>query len=297
MADDGPDHQAPVRAVEGLMRVFAPAPRPVEETAPPRRETPAPIIRAPAAKPVQVARLDARPARKAFPAAKTKPRETDLVVPKVHHGKSDIQLARLEAGSKLKPKRQAAVEHAEGRHRVKPQVELAKLTRVLVRFTPHGDKAVTSPRLEKLKYAPRGKAHRRKDHPPKAEASHRADRAKVEKVVARKAKAPIRHETLRRAPPAARPSGLMKVSDRSRCGQSDPGAALVCADPALGAADRQMSRAYREARAAGVSDAQQQRWLSARSAAAREAPWAVHDVYLARIAELRGLAQEAEAGN
>ena len=38
---------------------------------------------------------------------------------------------------------------------------------------------------------------------------------------------------------------------------------------------------------------QQQRWLAARAAAASEAPWAVHDVYLARIAELNGMAREA----
>ena len=51
----------------------------------------------------------------------------------------------------------------------------------------------------------------------------------------------------------------------------------------------------------GAPDAQlrqqQQRWLSARSSAAREAPWAVHDVYLARIAELNGQAREAHGDN
>jgi uncharacterized protein len=87
----------------------------------------------------------------------------------------------------------------------------------------------------------------------------------------------------------------MKVS--SHCASRDPGEAIVCADPNLGAADRQMSRAYQVARAAGVPDSelrqQQQRWLAARSSAAREAPWAVRDVYLARIAELNGQAREA----
>jgi uncharacterized protein len=88
----------------------------------------------------------------------------------------------------------------------------------------------------------------------------------------------------------------MKVST-PRCASRDPGEALVCADPSLGAADRQLARAYQGARAAGVPDAQlqrqQQRWLAARAAAAREAPWAVRDVYLARIAELNGLAHDA----
>ena len=90
----------------------------------------------------------------------------------------------------------------------------------------------------------------------------------------------------------------MKVS-APRCASRDPGEAIVCADPSLGAADRQMSRAYQVARAAGVPDwqlrQQQQRWLATRSSAAREAPWAVRDVYLARIAELNGQAREAHA--
>jgi uncharacterized protein len=92
----------------------------------------------------------------------------------------------------------------------------------------------------------------------------------------------------------------MKVSTTPHCARSDPGEALVCADPSLGAADRQLSRAYQFARAAGVPDAQlrsqQQRWLAARSAAAREAPWAVRDVYMARIAELNDQAKDARDG-
>ena len=93
-------------------------------------------------------------------------------------------------------------------------------------------------------------------------------------------------------------NGLVKVNATSgRCASSDPGAALVCADPGLGAADRQMSRAYRQAEAAGVPTSelrqQQSRWLAARAAAAREAPWAVRDVYQARIAELNDLTRQA----
>ncbi len=88
----------------------------------------------------------------------------------------------------------------------------------------------------------------------------------------------------------------MKVSNRPRCASGD----AVCADPSLGAAERQLARAYREAQAAGVPgerlQRQQQRWQSARQAAAREAPWALHDVYLARIAELNGMTREAQGG-
>jgi uncharacterized protein len=68
-------------------------------------------------------------------------------------------------------------------------------------------------------------------------------------------------------------------------------------EPLVGVADRQVARAYQGARAAGVSDAQlerqQERWLAARSAAAREAPWALRDIYLAHIAELNGMARDA----
>lgn len=145
-----------------------------------------------------------------------------------------------------------------------------------------------------------------------AQASHRhaakpAHEAKVERASLKS----HRHEAAHAAPSQvarARPdleapqpgNGLMKVSTTPHCARSDPGEALVCADPSLGAADRQLSRAYQGARAAGVPDAQlrsqQQRWLAARSAAAREAPWAVRDVYMARIAELNGQAKDARDG-
>jgi uncharacterized protein len=39
---------------------------------------------------------------------------------------------------------------------------------------------------------------------------------------------------------------------------------------------------------------QQQRWLAARATAAKEAPWAVRDVYQARIAELHDMARSAQ---
>jgi uncharacterized protein len=69
-------------------------------------------------------------------------------------------------------------------------------------------------------------------------------------------------------------------------------------DPTISIADRQMSRAYSSARAAGVPDwqlrRQQQRWEAARASAAREAPWAVRDVYVARIAELHDLTRDAQ---
>jgi hypothetical protein len=96
--------------------------------------------------------------------------------------------------------------------------------------------------------------------------------------------------------PALRGSGPMRVARAAPC-SPDPGEAAVCADQRLGARDRQLQQAYRNAEAAGVPASalrlQQARWLQARAAAAREAPWAVEDVYVARISELKDQTRDA----
>lgn len=65
---------------------------------------------------------------------------------------------------------------------------------------------------------------------------------------------------------------------------------MVCVDPRLAAADRELARAYNEAVASGVPERvlrrQQDEWLNAREAAARYGPRAVAQVYDARIGEL-----------
>jgi uncharacterized protein YecT (DUF1311 family) len=72
------------------------------------------------------------------------------------------------------------------------------------------------------------------------------------------------------------------------------GERVVCADPALAAADQRLSAAYQQALDAGVPDwrleRQQRRWLRARKDAAFAAPEAVAEVYEARIAELQAQA-------
>jgi hypothetical protein len=132
--------------------------------------------------------------------------------------------------------------------------------------------------------------------------------AKAAATTRKHSTAPAETPTVKAKPPApappaatARPAAvegggpLRKASHP--CAGLEAAEALVCADPSLGAADRQLTRAYQRAEAAGVSGAelrrQQQRWLAARAAAAREAPWAVQDVYQARIAELEDLTREA----
>jgi hypothetical protein len=197
-----------------------------------------------------------------------------------------IRLAKAEAKGRAEARAEARADAlAEARAEAQKQIRLASLVRTLKRVIPH-----ERPRAEPVRTAKLDRKHGKKAgrHDPVIE------RASARKAP-RAAEPPSRVHAFP-VPPPQRASGLMKVS-APRCGQRDPGEALVCADPNLGAADRQLARAYQGARAAGVPDAQllrqQQRWLAARTAAAREAPWAVHDVYMARIAELNGLAREA----
>lgn len=78
--------------------------------------------------------------------------------------------------------------------------------------------------------------------------------------------------------------------EKPRCHAGSRAEALICENPQLAAADRRLARAYREAAEAGAPEwrlrRQQNRWLAARERAAEEAPWAVAEVYDARIAEL-----------
>lgn len=136
----------------------------------------------------------------------------------------------------------------------------------------------------------------------KAKTQARLDRAKTLKLAkaeakASRAKAAKPEKAVASRKPVPRGEGPMRVARATPCASSDPGEALVCANSRLGARDRQLQAAYRNAEAAGVSSAslrrQQARWLQARAAAAREAPWAVEDVYEARISELNDLSRSA----
>lgn len=129
----------------------------------------------------------------------------------------------------------------------------------------------------------------------------KAAKARKPKAVKPKA-APARVETAARAPApkrvvVPRGEGPMRVARVNPCAVGDPGEAIVCADPRLSARERQLQQAYRNAEAAGVPASalrrQQARWQQARAAAAREAPWAVEDVYVARISELNDQTRDA----
>lgn len=75
---------------------------------------------------------------------------------------------------------------------------------------------------------------------------------------------------------------------------------MVCGDPDLAAADREMSRAYRRAlqssAAPGDLRAEQHDWLAIREDAARHSRRAVESVYQQRIDELNALADGAADG-
>ena len=211
-----------------------------------------------------------------------------------------VRLAKAEARGRALAREEAREDTrreqlAQAQQAKKTQLHLANLMRTLAHALPHKTRPEPPPILT-------ARLDHRHGH--KALGAHKAEpRVEQASLKSRKGHAaprlteashPVRPHAAPAAPPA-HATGLMRVS--TRCASRDPGEAIVCADPNLGAADRQLTRAYQGARAAGVPDSrlrqQQQHWLSARSTAAREAPWAVRDVYLARIAELNGQAREA----
>jgi hypothetical protein len=199
----------------------------------------------------------------------------------------ELKLAKAEARGRAEAQAEARAEAvAEAREEARKQIRLASLARVVRQILPQ-HAAKPAPPVETAR---NDRRHKGRHDAVMEQASLKAHRTPSHAAPppARSAPAPVI------PPPHA--SGLVKVST-PRCASRDPGDALVCADPSLGAADRQLSRAYQGARAAGVPEIQlqrqQQQWLAARAAAAREAPWAVHDVYLARIAELNSLARDA----
>jgi len=75
---------------------------------------------------------------------------------------------------------------------------------------------------------------------------------------------------------------------------------MVCSDPALAAADRQLARAFRQALRSGAPQDQlrgeQDDWLEIREDAARRSPRALASVYDQRIEELNTIANEARRG-
>ncbi len=265
-----PEPLAPVRTTAGLVRVQSVEREPVE------REPPARVARRPEPKSAPRRPVAAKPAAiKAAVAPKARPPKLEKarVVEKPKARPPASKVARADPKPSKAGVRLVKADRSEKPARIqkiaaKPGARPAGPIRAVERTAPRKAAAAPKPQKAKLEL-PRAKTP--KPH--------------VEKVVqkARPAKA---------APPTplkpARAAGPVRIAKA----QPRP-------DTALRDADRQMNRAYSSARAAGVPDwqlrRQQARWEAARASAAREAPWAVHDVYLARIAELHDLTKDAQA--
>jgi hypothetical protein len=262
-----PEPLAPVRQAAGLVRVqtVEPEPEPVDAPPPPKAaRKPAPKAVAKAVAPprgVKVAapKAKAKPLRiekvKAVEKAKVKPARTKMAKAPT---KDQVRLAK--ADRREKPTR---IEKAE----VKKPSKLNGLVHAIAHAVPHKAEPPPAPKLQKARLEPK---------------KAKAPKPRVEKVVAKPAKV---------APPKVlRPA---EGAGPIRVAKAAPGPNSAIRD-----ANRQMDRAYSSARAAGVPDwqlrKQQARWEAARASAAREAPWAVHDVYLARIAELHDLTRDAQ---
>ncbi|HEV2532697.1 lysozyme inhibitor LprI family protein [Phenylobacterium sp.] len=85
-------------------------------------------------------------------------------------------------------------------------------------------------------------------------------------------------------------------------GARSPAEAMVCQDPDLAAADREMSRAYRRVLQSGAVPpgqvrADQRDWLSIREDAARHSRRAVAQIYQQRIDELNAMADGRDEGD
>jgi uncharacterized protein YecT (DUF1311 family) len=92
------------------------------------------------------------------------------------------------------------------------------------------------------------------------------------------------------------PAPRAVATDPACDGARGRAAQMVCADPELSAADRELNRAYRRALRAGAAPEQlreeQRDWLSIREDAARHSPRAVADIYDQRIDELNRIADD-----
>ena len=102
---------------------------------------------------------------------------------------------------------------------------------------------------------------------------------------------------LGRAPIEVDPAVAPQIAAAQPCAAARSRAAqIVCADPELAAADRDLNSAYRRALRSGVPPEQlradQRDWLAIREDAARRSPRAVADVYEQRIDELNQIADD-----
>lgn len=285
---------AAVVALPAVIAAARPEPRPEPRSEPRPEPKPQPKLEKPKAK-IVVAKAEKPKAEKkkpetkvakAEPKAKTKEPAKRLAKAEAPKKKVDVRKERTVKLAKAEPARKTKA-------RTEPKAEKPpKLTKLV--------KAVKSA-PKKLKATATATAERKKQRDLQLAEAREAKRAKTraEKLAQAKAKAkpPVEKASTPKKKPVPRGEGAMRVARNDSCVSSDPGEALVCADPRLNQRDRQLQRALRDAEAAGVPASalrrQQERLRQARAAAARDGSWAVEDVYEARIAELNDLARDA----
>jgi hypothetical protein len=297
VAPMAPEPQAPRRPPEGLVRVDAPDPGPLALARKAAEVTAEAVERARAEEAAAARAIAARRAR-ALEAARAEARAQQRIQDRIHERAQQRAQARARERDREQAREQAreaaqqraeARAHAHARAKAQARAEAAREAKARA-------KAATQVAARR---AHQQTAARASAEPPHRE---RSPELRAARVVRPQPKAPAPrppagHE--RFTPPLApKGAGPIRVAAViTRCASADPGAALTCGDPALGAALRRLNRAYREAEDAGVPrerlEQQQQRWLASRAAAAREAPWAVREVYQARIAELQDMARSA----
>ncbi|MEW5683689.1 MAG: hypothetical protein AB1942_02095 [Pseudomonadota bacterium] len=283
-----PEPVAPRRPASGLVKVDAPIavqPLPVVRLdTPPKAEAPVTKARAAEARPgnLKTASTEPKPAKKSERAeVDAKPRAEKARIEKVEKEVAETakpSLKKLAKAVKAAPKAIEAKAKQAVRKDRKTELAQAKAKpkKVEAKAAKIEKAKIEKAKVEKVKLA------KAKPPPASVKAKPKAEPARVQ---------------VQKKPPS-RGEGPMRVAQApGRCVNADPGEAMVCADGRLGARDRQLQQAYRNAEAAGVPASalrrQQARWLQARAAAARDAPWAVEDVYVARIAELNDLTQDA----
>jgi len=294
----------PRRPAAGLMKVDAviaaqpllvPAVK-VERRVEPRPEPEASTVRKAEADKAKLERARLEKARAEKAKAEARAEAEALKVAEARKAADKAKAAEKVKQAKLEKARAEKLAQAE-------KAEKAKAVK-LAEAKAKTEKAAKAKAAETRRLAALAKAQKAEAAKKKTElAQAKAKPAKVQKASTKPAAArpPARKAPEKAPPPPRRPApvgeGPMRVARNDACASSDPGESAVCADRRLSARDRQLQQAYRNAEAAGVPAAalrrQQARWLQARAAAAREAPWAVEDVYEARISELNDLTRDA----
>jgi hypothetical protein len=327
VAPAAPEPIVPRRAASGLMKVDTvvadepEVPMPAVQVAPKKAEPPRAVVAEFKSDPVVVqAKAREAKAREARAAEAARVAERRLAAQKLAQQKlAQQRLAELRRAEQRLAEAKLAEHKLAAAHARRDQA-LADAREAKAEKARAAAKLVRAEKLERLQLAKAEAAHAKKKPDRAALAQAKADKLAVQRLTAllRLARAeareamkprPVKVAAVRPAKAAPAPAPRQPVARRpvrgegplryarNDCASGDAGETLACADQRLNARDRQMQQAYRNAEAAGVPAStlrqQQVRWQQARAAAAREAPWAVEDVYVARISELNDQTRDA----